>query len=91
MQVTSFALQVDETSSLLVEIIVSVLLKQWALQAMRKLKVSCIGVHVSLQFRRPEDCTSAPKHVGIFKTYLQYISLLCMFVDIWLIVRIITE
>jgi hypothetical protein len=74
---------VDETSSLLVEVVLYVLLKQWALQAMRKLKVSCIDVNVSLQLRRPEDGTSAPKHVGIFKTYLQYINLLCVFVGIY--------
>jgi hypothetical protein len=48
MQVTSFALKVDETSSLLAEMTPSVLLKQWALQAVRKLKVSCIGVYVCL-------------------------------------------
>jgi len=82
MQVTCFALKVDETSSLLVEMTPSVLLKQWALQAMRKLKVSYIGFYVCLQLRRPEDGTSALKHVGIFKTYLQYINLLCVFVRI---------
>jgi hypothetical protein len=84
MQVTCFALKVDETPSLLVEMILSVLLKQWAVQAMRNLKVSYIGVYISLQLRRPEDGNSAPKHVGIFKPYLQYINnLLCVFVGIY--------
>jgi len=82
-QVTCFALKVEETPSLLVEMILSVLLKQWAVQAMRKLKVSCIGVYMSLELRRPEDGTSAPKHVGIFKPYLNYINLLCVFVGIY--------
>jgi hypothetical protein len=66
MQVTCFPVKVDETLSLLIEIILSVLLKQWAVQAMRKLKVSCVGVYISLQLRRSEDGISAPKHVGIF-------------------------
>jgi hypothetical protein len=82
MQVTYFALKVDETSSLLVEMILSALLKQWAVHTMRKLKVSCIGVYASLQLRRPEDGTSAPKHVGILKTYLHYINIFCVFVGV---------
>ena len=66
-QITCFALTMDDTSRLLVEMILSILLKQWAVQAMRKLKVSCIGVYVSLQLRRPEDGTSAPNHVEFLK------------------------
>lgn len=36
--------------------------------------------YVSLLLRRPEDGTSAPKHVGIFKTYLQYYMCLLVYV-----------
>jgi hypothetical protein len=43
----------------------------------------CIVACAPLYFRLPEDEGWAPKHVGGFKTYVQFVNLLCELVGIY--------